>query len=170
MPGSGTVNSDTFVVTTPNDTEIVMTRVFDAPRQLVFEAMTKPEHVKRWWGILDGNYSLPVCEIDLRVGGAWRYVGKGPRGETAFHGVFREIAEPSRLVFTEIFELFPDIESLITSVYTEEGKKTRLTMTCTYPSKEVRDMVMSSGMEQGAAIGYDRLEEIVGELQQNVPA
>ena len=159
-------NSDTFQATTPSEREIVLTRIFDAPRELLFEAMTRPEHVRRWWGILDERYSLPVCEIDLRVGGKWRWVGKGPEGEFAFHGEYREIEPPQRLVFTEIYDPFPDAGSLVTSVLTEEGGKTRLTVTGLYPSREVRDIVIGTGMEKGAAISYDRLEDLVQELQR----
>jgi uncharacterized protein YndB with AHSA1/START domain len=158
-------NSGTFQSTTPSDREIRLTRLFDAPRQLVFEAMTKPEHVRRWWGILSEEYSVTACEIDLRPGGAWRFVGRGPRGEYAFHGVYREVMPPDRLVFTEIYDPFPDAESVVTSVFTEENGKTRLTVTARYPSVEVRDAVLKSGMERGAAISYDRLEDLVRELQ-----
>jgi uncharacterized protein YndB with AHSA1/START domain len=158
-------NSDTFKSSTPSDREIVLTRLFDAPRRLVFEAMTKPEHVKRWWGCLDERYSVPVCEIDLRVGGKWRFVGKGPQGEAGFHGVYREIVVPERVVFTEIYDPFPDAESVVTSVLTEEAGKTRLTATCVYPSQEVRDMVLQSGMTRGAGISYDKLEELVQQLK-----
>ena len=158
-------NSDTFKATTPSDREIVLTRLFDAPRRLVFEAMTKPEHVKRWWGILDERYSVPVVEIDLRPGGKWRFVGKGPQGEYGFHGVYREIVAPERVVFTEIYDPFPDAESVVTSVLTEENGKTRLTATCVYPSLEVRDMVLKSGMTRGAGISYDKLEELVQQLK-----
>jgi uncharacterized protein YndB with AHSA1/START domain len=126
----------------------------------VFEAMTRPEHVRNWWGILDERYSVPVCEIDLRPGGRWRFVGRGPQGDVEFYGVYREIAPPERLVFTEIYAPFPDGESVVTSVLTEEGDKTRLTATCLYPSKDVRDTVMSSGMEKGAALSYDRLDDV----------
>jgi uncharacterized protein YndB with AHSA1/START domain len=167
MAVSSAANSDTFKATTPSDREIVLTRLFDAPRQLVFEAMSKPEHVRRWWGVLDDRHSVTVCEIDLRVGGRWRFVGRGPQGEFAFHGVYREIAAPERVVFTEIFEPFPDVESVVTSVLTEEGRKTRLTVTALYPSLEVRDSVLKTGMERGAAISYDRLEDLVKELQQS---
>ena len=167
MPVSSAANSDTFKATTPSDREIVLTRLFDAPRRLVFDAMTKPEHVRRWWGCLDERYSVPVCEIDLRPGGTWRFVGRGPQGEFGFHGVYREIAPPDRLVFTEIFDPFPDAESVVTSVFTEEGGKTRMTVTCLYPSLEVRDQVLKSGMTRGAGISYDRLEDLVRELQQS---
>jgi uncharacterized protein YndB with AHSA1/START domain len=161
-----TANSDTFKVTTPSDREIVLTRLFDAPRRLVFEAMTRPEHVKRWWGILDEGYSVPICEIDLRPGGAWRFVGRGPRGDATFYGVYREIVPPERVVFTEIYDPFPDAESVVTSVLTEEGGKTRLTATCLYPSREVRDMVLGTGMERGAGISYDRLEDVAKQLSR----
>jgi uncharacterized protein YndB with AHSA1/START domain len=167
MAVSSVPNSDTFRATTPSDREIVLTRLFDAPRQLVFDAMSKPEHVRRWWGRLDDRHSVTLCEIDLRVGGRWRFVGRGPHGEFAFHGVYREIAAPERVVFTEIFEPFPDVESVVTSVLTEEGRKTRLTVTALYPSLEVRDSVLKTGMERGAAISYDRLEDLVRELQQS---
>jgi uncharacterized protein YndB with AHSA1/START domain len=167
MPASPTANSDTFKATTPSDREITLTRLFDAPRRLVFDAMTRPEHVRRWWGILDDRYSATVCEIDLRPGGAWRFVCRSPGGDVGFHGVYREIAAPVRLVYTEIYDPFPDVESIITSVFTEEGGKTRLTATCLYPSKEVRDMVLGTGMSRGAGISYDRLEDLVRELQHS---
>ena len=166
MPVSHAANSETFKVTTPSDREITVTRLFDASPELVFEAMTKPEHVRRWWGNLDDRYSVTVCEIDLRVGGAWRFVGRGPEGNyPAFYGVYREIEPPRRVVFTEIFEPFPDGGSLVTSELTEEGGKTRLTVTALYSSKEVRDTVLSTGMAKGAALSYDRLEEIAASLQ-----
>jgi uncharacterized protein YndB with AHSA1/START domain len=166
MAVSRVANSETFKTTTPSDREIVLTRLFDAPRSLVFDAMTKPEHVRRWWGKLDDKHSVPVCEIDLRPGGAWRFVGRGPEGDfPAFYGTYREIAPPERLVYTEFFEPFPDVGSVITTVFTEENGKTRMTVTCLYPSLEVRDMVLSTGMSKGAGISYDRLEDLVRELQ-----
>jgi uncharacterized protein YndB with AHSA1/START domain len=164
MPVSGVANSDTFQVTTPSDREIRLTRLFDAPRALVFEAMVRPEHIKRWWGRLDEGYSVPVCEVDLRLGGAWRFVNRTPTMEVAFYGVYREIAPPDRLVFTEIFEQYPDVESLVTVDFTEEAGKTRFVMTAAYPSLEVRNAVLASGMEGGAAISYDHLEEVASEL------
>ncbi|MFO0611266.1 MAG: SRPBCC family protein [Polyangiaceae bacterium] len=141
-----------------------MTRLFDAPRALVYEAMTKPEHVRRWWGQLGEGYSVPVCEIDLRVGGKWRFVNRHPKGEIEFYGEYRELDPPGRIVFTEIFALFPDTVSVVTSTLVEEGGKTRLTAIVKYPSREVRDMVLSTGMEKGAATSYDRLEDVVAEL------
>lgn len=158
-------NSQSFEATTPSDREITLTRLFDAPRRLVWEAMSKPEHVRRWWGILDDQHSVVVCEIDFRVGGAWRFVGRGPKGDYGFHGIYREIAEPERVVFTEIFDPFPGDGSVVTSDLAREGNKTRLTVTALYPSKDVRDIVLKTGMADGAAISYDRLEDLVFELQ-----
>jgi uncharacterized protein YndB with AHSA1/START domain len=166
MVVSRAANSDSFKVTTPSDDEIRMTRLFDAPRHLVFEAMTRPEHVTQWWGRLGEGYSVPVCEIDLRPGGAWRFVNRHPKGEAGFHGEYREITPPSRLVFTEIFEEFPDVVSVVTGDFTDEGGKTRLTVTVHYPSRDVRDMVLASGMAKGAGISYDRLDDLVAALQR----
>ena len=167
MVGSSAANSDSFRVTTPSDQEIRMTRLFDAPRRLVFEAMSKPEHVRRWWGRLGEGYSVPVCEIDLRPGGKWRFVNRHPKGEAAFHGEYREITPPSRLVFTEIFEQFPDTVSVVTADFEDEGGKTRFTATVRYPSLDVRNMVLASGMARGAGVSYDRLEDLVAELQRS---
>ena len=108
MVGSSAANRDTFKVSTPSEQVIVMTRLFDAPRRLVFEVMTKPEHIRRWWGQLGPGYSVPVCETDLRVGGKWRFVNRHPKGEVAFHGEHREITPYSRLVFTETMEPHPE--------------------------------------------------------------
>lgn len=167
MVGSSVANKDTFAVTTPSDQEVRLTRLIDAPRHLVFEVMTKPEHVKEWWGRLGEGYSVPVCEIDLRVGGKWRFVNRHPKGEVAFRGEYREITPPSRLVFTETMEPHPEPGSVVTAVFTEEGRKTRLTVTAQYPTLEVRDMVLASGMAKGAGISYDRLEELVAQLQRS---
>jgi uncharacterized protein YndB with AHSA1/START domain len=158
-------NSETFHVTTPSDQEIRLTRLFNAPRQLVFDAMTQPEHVRQWWGRLGEGYSVPVCEIDLRVGGRWRFVNRHPKGDAVFYGEYREITPPGGLVFTEIFADYPDSVSVVTTEYTEEDGKTRLTATVRYPSREVRDMVIASGMSRGAAISYDRLEELLTTLR-----
>ena len=165
MPVGSVANSESFRMTTPSDLEIRLTRLFDAPRALVFEAMHTPEHVKQGWGCLAQGYSVPVCEIDLRPGGTWRFVNRLPNGkEVAFHGVYREIARPERVVNTEIFEEYPDVESLVTTVLTEERGKTRLTVTARYPSPEVREIVLKSGMDRGAALSYDRLEEVAATL------
>ena len=117
--------------------------------------------------MLEAGYSVPVCEVDLRPGGAWRFVSRTPKGQLVeFYGEYREVNPPERVVFTEIYKPYPDSGSVVTAVYTEERGKTRLTMTALYPSIEVRDMVLKTGMEKGAAISYDRLEEVAMELQQ----
>lgn len=158
-------NSTTFAVSKPGERGIRMTRLFDAPRHLVIEVMTKPEHIARWWGNLGPGYSVPVCEVDFRVGGKWRFVNRPPEGEDVeFYGVYREISLPDRMVNTEIYAAYPDVESVVTSVFTEENGKTRVTVDCEYPSREVRDMVASTGLEKGAALSYDRLEEVAREL------
>lgn len=166
MAVSSAANSGTFQVTTPSEREIRLTRLFDAPRALVFEVMTKPEHIKQWWGCLGDGHSVPVCEVDLRPGGKWRFVNRHPAGDAEFYGEYREITPPERLVYTEVFAPFPDSGSLVTTVLTEENGKTRMTVTAEYPSREVRDMVVNTGMERGAAISYDRLEDLVLKLQE----
>ena len=153
-----TGNSPTLAITLPSDRETVMTRVFDAPRRLVFAAHTKTEHVVNWWGLRGST--LPVCEIDLHPGGAWRYgVREADGNEFAFFGGFQEIVVPERLVYTEIFEPFPDNPGVITLTLQERDGKTLLTSVAAYESQEVRDMVLQSGMETGAAETYDRLAE-----------
>jgi uncharacterized protein YndB with AHSA1/START domain len=152
-------NTGTLKVTTPNDREIVMTRVFDAPRRLVFEAFSKPELLKRWFG--PRGWSLVVCEVDLRVGGGFRFVLRGPDGrDMGMRGTYREIVPPERSVHVESFDDYPG-ESLVTAVFTEQGGKTTLTVTVQYASREVRDAVIQSGMEHGAAESYDRLAELL---------
>lgn len=168
MAVSVPANSSTFHVTTPTDREICLTRLFDAPRELVFEAMNTAEHIRCWWGCLNEGYSVPVCEVDLRPGGSWRFVNRTPDGTlAAFHGVYREVTPPERVVYTEIFEDYPDTESVVTTVLTEENGRTRLTVTALYPSAEVADMVLKTGMEHGAALSYDRLEDLVSQLQRS---
>jgi len=108
-----------------------------------------------------------VCEIDLRVGGRWRFVNKHPKGEAEFYGEYREISAPERIVFTEIFAPYPDVVSVVTTTLTEEGGKTRMTAVVRYPSQEVRDMVLKTGMEHGAALSYDRMEDLLEKLQRS---
>lgn len=165
MSASRAGNSRTFTVTTPADREIHMTRLFDAPRDLVFEAMSRPEHIRRWWGNLGEGYTVPVCDVDLRVGGKWRFVNRHPHGEAEFYGEYLEVDPPGRIVFTEIFAPFPDAPSTVYSELIDEGGKTRLNIRSVYVSREVRDMVLGTGMENGAALSYDRLEDIAIELQ-----
>jgi uncharacterized protein YndB with AHSA1/START domain len=152
-------NTGTLEVATPSDREIVLTRVFDAPRALVFDAFTKPELMKRWFG--PRGWSLVVCEIDYRVGGAFRFVLRGPDGtEMGMRGLYREIVPPERSVHMESFDDYPG-ESQVTSVFTEQEGKTTLTATVLYASQEVRDAVIQSGMEHGAAESFDRLAELL---------
>ena len=154
------MNTGTLTVTTPSDCEIVMTRVFDAPRDLVFDAFTKPELLKRWFG--GRRASLVVCEVDLRVGGGFRFVLRGPDGrDMGMRGVYREIARPERSVHVETFDDFPGADAVITTTLVEHAGKTTLTATIVYPSKEVRDAVIQSGMEHGAAESYDKLAEVL---------
>jgi uncharacterized protein YndB with AHSA1/START domain len=164
MVAGVSANSGSFTATPQGDAEVVLTRLFAAPRHIVYQAMTRAEHIRRWWGQLGEGYSVPVCEMDLRVGGKWRFVNRHPRGEAAFHGEILEIVPNERLVFTEIFEQFPDVVSVVTSVYSDEGGCTRLTATVRYPSTMVRDMVLGTGMARGAGISYDRLEDVAHEL------
>lgn len=152
-------NTGTLIVDTPADREIVLTRVFDAPRQLVFEAFTRPELLKRWFG--PRGWSLVVCEVDLKVGGGFRFVLRSPEGkDVGMRGVYREIVPPERSVHMELFDDFPG-ESQVTAVFVEQAGKTTMTATILYPSKEVRDAVIQSGMEHGAAESYDKLAELL---------
>ena len=152
----------TLEVTTPTEREIVVTRSFDAPRRLVFDAHTKPELVRRWL-LGPPGWTMPVCEIDLRVGGAYRYVWRNAGGkEMGMGGVFREIVAPERLVATEAFDesWYPG-EALDTTVLTEEGGATKLTLTVLYESRAARDAALQSGMERGMVASYDRLAELL---------
>jgi uncharacterized protein YndB with AHSA1/START domain len=145
------------------DREIVMTRVFDAPRNLVFDAFTKPELLKQWL-LGPPGWSMPVCEIDLRIGGSYRYVWRRDADGTEMGcgGVYREIVPPERLVQTERFDnpWYPG-ESLITTVLDEQRGKTTLTATMLYESRDARDGILKSGMESGVAASYDRLAELL---------
>jgi len=155
----------TLQITTPTEREIVMSRVFDAPRNLVFEAWTKPELLKRWLGAR-GGWSMVVCEVDLRVGGAYRFVWRGPDGaEMGMGGVYREIVSPERLVATESFDdpWYPG-EAIDTTVLVEEGGKTTVTTTVLYESEEIRDAVLESGMARGVAESYDMLAEYLASI------
>jgi uncharacterized protein YndB with AHSA1/START domain len=152
-------NAGTLQVTTPTDREIVMTRVFDAPRHLVWEAFTRPELLKRWFG--PRGWSMTVCEVDLKVGGGFRFVLRSPEGkEMGMRGVYREIVPPERSVHMESFDDYPG-ESQVTGMFVEQEGKTTLTATVLYPSQQVRDIVLKSGMEHGAAESYDRLAELL---------
>ena len=152
-------NTGNLKVTTPSDREIVMTRVFDAPRSMVFDAFSKPELLKRWFG--PRGWTLTTCEVDFRVGGGFRFILRGPDGkEMGMRGTYREIVPPERSVHMESFDDYPG-ESQVAGVFAEQNGKTILTVTVLYESKEVRDAVLQSGMEHGAAESYDRLADLL---------
>jgi uncharacterized protein YndB with AHSA1/START domain len=157
------VSSGTATVTLPTDEQILITREFDAPKHLVYKAWTTPELVKRWWHANRGE--VTHAEIDLRVGGSWRYVSVTDDGfEVAFHGEYREIVPNERLVSTEVYEGAPQGEgeqgTLNTATFTEADGRTTLTVLVQAPSKEVRDAIIDSGMEAGMQDAMDLLEEV----------
>jgi uncharacterized protein YndB with AHSA1/START domain len=162
---SGTAN-----VTLPTDEQILITREFDAPKDLVFRAWTSPELVTRWWNAKRGE--VTTCEIDLRVGGAWRYVMETPEGfEVGFHGEYREIVPNERIVSTEIYEGLPEGVSdeeggtVNTATFTEADGRTTLTILVQAPSKETRDAIIDSGMEAGLQDALDLLEQVAISLR-----
>jgi uncharacterized protein YndB with AHSA1/START domain len=159
-------DTGTLKVTTPSDREIAMTRDFDAPRRLVFEALTTPALLKRWFSGPPG-WTLAACDVDLRVGGAYRYVWRKDGGtEMGMGGVFLEILPPERIVATERFDQswYPG-DAVVTQTLAEEGGKTTLTLIVRYESKEARDGVLKSGASQGVQYGYDRLAEFLRSLE-----
>ncbi len=148
------------VVTLPSDDEILITRAFDAPAELVFDAWTTPEIVKRWWS--GGRGEVTEAQIDLRIGGRWRWVLIANGGfEVAFSGEYREIERPHRLVKTEVFELVPDAEGVSTTTFEEADGVTTMTILTRYPSRQHRDAAIASGMEGGLQVALDHLEELV---------
>ncbi|MPY93337.1 MAG: ATPase [Acidimicrobiia bacterium] len=151
------------VITLPSDTEFLVTRVFDARAELVFKAFTTPELVKRWWGFETSEWL--VCEIDLREGGQWRFVVREGDMEVGFHGEYREIAGPHRLVSTEMYEGVPDPEpedyALNTMTLDEHDGVTTMTLLVRFASQEGRDAVLATGMESGMQVSYDRLDDLV---------
>ena len=152
-----------LTVTLPSDTQLLMTREFDAPRHLVYRAWTTPELVKRWWSGQRGT--MTVVEIDLRVGGTWRYVMEATGGfEVAFHGEFREIVENERIVTTEVYEAQPGEGSLDTITFVDLDGRTRLEMLMELPTQEARDMVRDSGMELGVREQMEILEQLASAL------
>ena len=156
---------ESFKVTTPTDREILIARDFNAPRQLVFDAFTKPDLVRRWL-LGPSGWTMPVCEIDLRVGGTYRYVWrKQGVNDMGMGGVFKEIVSPERIVATEKFdEAWYPGEALNTTVFVENRDITTTTITVLYESKEARDTARRSGMEHGMASGYNRLEEMLSSM------
>jgi uncharacterized protein YndB with AHSA1/START domain len=155
----------TMQLATPTEREIVVTRVFNGPRHLVFDAFTKPELLKRWlFG--PGGWTLEVCEVDLRVGGSYRYVWRGPNGtEMGMGGIHREVVPPERIVATQLFDQdWTSGEAIGTLVLIEQDGKTTLTNTILYSSREARDTVLKTPMDKGMAAGYDRLEQMLASL------
>ena len=152
-------SSGTATITLPNDEQILITREFDAPAHLVYRAYTTPELVRRWWSGRRGE--MKVVEIDLRVGGTWRYVMEAEGGfEVAFHGEYRELVPGERIVTTEVYEAMPDGEALDTVTFAESGGRTVLSILMDLGSKEGRDLVLESGMEVGMQEQMDMLEEL----------
>jgi uncharacterized protein YndB with AHSA1/START domain len=156
-------------ITTPSDREIAMTRVFDAPRGMVWDAFTKPELIKRWLGVRAG-WTMPVCEVDLKVGGKYRYVWRGPKGnEMGMGGVFREIKRPERMVATEKFdEAWYPGDAVDTQTFVEKGGKTTVTTTVLYASKEARDGVLKSPMASGVEESYQTLDALLASAPAKV--
>ena len=158
-------SSHTLNVTTPSEREIVMTRTFDAPRELIWEALSKPEHMREWWG--PRGFTMPICEMDFGPGGAYRFVQQGPDGaEYGFRGEYREIVPPERITWTFEFEGMPGSISVDTMTLTEEDGQTTITTTSVFDSVEQRDGMLESGMETGAAETYDRLAELLEKMQE----
>ncbi|HVZ28980.1 MAG TPA: SRPBCC family protein [Asticcacaulis sp.] len=154
-------NTGLLKVTLPSDREVCLTRVFNAPRALVYDAFTKPELMKRWFG--PRGWNLTTCEMDVRVGGKWRFILTGPEGRTmGMSGEYVELSPPDRTVHIERFDDFPG-DAVVTTVLIEADGKTTLTATVLSPNKETRDAVIASGMEHGAAETYDRLAEVLTE-------
>jgi uncharacterized protein YndB with AHSA1/START domain len=165
-------NSGAFNITAHGDREIVVTRIFDAPQRLVFDAYTKPELIKRWLLGPDG-WSMPVCEIDLRVGGKYRYVWKSDSNgsEMGMGGIYREVVAPERIVATEVFdEAWYPGEALDTIIFVERENRTTLTQTILYNSRETRDAVLKSPMQTGMAASYDRLEKFLPSVREALSA
>jgi uncharacterized protein YndB with AHSA1/START domain len=160
----GVASSGTATVTLPADEQILITREFDAPRNLVYKAWTTPELVKQWWSAKRGE--VTVADIDLRVGGTWRYVMVADGGfEVAFHGEFREIVPNERIVATEVYEGMPDAEALNTLTLTEVDGRTVLEILVQHSSKEHRDAHIESGMEAGLQDALDLLEQVAISLR-----
>jgi uncharacterized protein YndB with AHSA1/START domain len=151
-------------VTLPADDQLLITREFDAPKHLVYKAYTTPDLVRRWWSGERG--AVTSCEIDLRVGGMWRYVMIANEGfEVAFHGEYREIVPNERIVTTEVFEGMPDAEAVDHVTFTEKDGRTTLTMLVQHRNQEERDAHLNSGMEAGMQEAMDRLEQVAVSLR-----
>jgi uncharacterized protein YndB with AHSA1/START domain len=156
-------SSGTAVVTLPTDTQILITRDFDAPRHLVYKAWTTPELIKRWWSGDRGE--VTIAEVDLRVGGMWRYVMVANGGfEVAFHGEYRDIVPNERIVSTEVYEAMPEAEAVNTLTFTEKDGRTTLSVLVQHASQQSRDAHIDSGMEGGMQEAMDHLEQVAVSL------
>ncbi|HVR47227.1 MAG TPA: SRPBCC family protein [Candidatus Binatia bacterium] len=149
-------------VTTPSEREIRVARTFDAPAELVFECHTKPEYLKKWL-LGPPGWSMPTCDVDLTVGGRYRYVWRNDAGAGEFgvQGEFREIDRPQRIVHTESMDGIPG-EALCTTTFEESGSNTRFTLTMLFESQEARDVALESGMTEGMSMSYDRMQDLIG--------
>jgi uncharacterized protein YndB with AHSA1/START domain len=157
-----------MTITTRGDREIVATREFDAPRELVFKAVTDPTLIPEWWG--PRRYETIVDKMDVRPGGQWRFLNRGPDGEHAFRGVYREIVPPQRVVLTFEWEGLPGHVSVQTLELEERGGKTRMTATQVFDTKEDRDGMWETGAESGGRETWDRFAELLSELQAKTKA
>ena len=155
---------NTLEISTPSNREVMLTRTFDAPRDFVFRALTEPALLKRWYG--RAGWSMIVCDIDLKVGGAWHFVVSRPDGKKIGQlGVYQEIDQPTRIVNTENWEDWDAGECLVTTELTEIDRRTTFQSTILFPSQEVRDIVVKAGLEHGAAESYTKLDELLVQEQ-----
>ena len=165
MTGNDTRNRHgSATVTLPSDTEVLITRSFDAPAALVYKAYTTPDLVRRWWGFESSDWL--VCDVDLRVGGQWRFVTRDDDMEVGFHGEYKEIDAPTRLVATEVYEGIPESDdsvALNTVTFDEIDGVTTMSILVEFAKQEYRDAMLESGMESGMQISYDRLEDVLRE-------
>jgi uncharacterized protein YndB with AHSA1/START domain len=163
-----TTTTNSAKVTLPTDTQILIEREFDAPKHLVWKAYTTPELIRRWWAGTHGT--VTVAQVDLRVGGSWRYVlVTGEDFEVAFHGEYRELEAPDRMVNTEIYEGAPEGIGVITTTLTEAGGRTTFSQLCDYGDRAIRDGVIATGMEGGLQSSLDELEKVAVALRQSTP-
>lgn len=164
--GEGAVRNETIVERTA-DRELVVTRTFNAPAHIVFDAWTKPELLKRWWAPKSFGVSLFECESDLRVGGTYRYAfGRDPKNPEVFSGRYVEVKSPSRLVLTQVYERMRSAgEAVVTATFEEGQGKTRLTLHQLFPSKKALEGALASGMEHGMRVTLDQLEALVASMR-----
>jgi uncharacterized protein YndB with AHSA1/START domain len=165
MASESAMKNETIVKRT-SDRELVVTRTFDAPAHIVFDAWTKPELLKQWWAPKSFGVSLFECEQDLRVGGAYRFAfGRDPKSPEVFTGRYLEVDPPARLVFTQIYERMAHVgEAVVTAIFDESQGRTRLILRQVFPSKEALEGALASGMERGMRITLDQLDELVASM------